>query len=191
MLLVVCAGCLPRPRRGVIIRGDWSLEMNRVPWVASRRAADQECSETDADGWPGRLTQGEMSAWYPCEPHTAAQSDVDHTSASAAESGSACSFFQRRGRLGVTDYVQPAAALTSRAHSRFHPVPTRPVFLPRPDPFQAAGNDAHWQGADTSDSSCPHDNPAPMPPELEVIPLPEPKIDEGWPGGDSGMTNDE
>lgn len=185
MLLVVCGGCLCRPRHGMIIRGDWSPEMNRVPWVASRSAADQECSETAIECSPACLMEGEMSAGYPCEPPTAAQPDADRTSHSAPQSGSGGRIFQRRGRSRVADSVQPAIAAAPHEHSRFHPVPTRPVFLPRPDRYAAAGNDAHRQGTDAGDSGCPWNRSAPMPPELELIPVPEPDIDEGWKARDA------
>lgn len=172
MLLVVCAGCLCRPRRGLTIRGDSSLRMNRVPWMTGRFGSDQECYEEGAECPPGYPMAGEMSAVHPSAPPAPDQPDIDQTYPFAAESGSGYGIFRRYGHLWAPDYGQPAAVGTCPPHSRFHPVPTRPVFLARPDPYSGAGNYAPCQGVDTSDLSRPQDDAAPLPPELEVIPDP-------------------
>ena len=42
LLLAMSVGCnlCARPRHGLIVRGDWSFELNRVPWLARRAAED-------------------------------------------------------------------------------------------------------------------------------------------------------
>ena len=72
LLLVVCSGGCFRPRHGVIVRGDWSLEMNRVPWLVSRTDAHEECSVSAVDCVGGCLPEGEMSAGLPCGSPAAA-----------------------------------------------------------------------------------------------------------------------
>ena len=57
-MVSVAAGCCPI-RKGVVLRGDWSLELNRVPW---RTGCDSSCYESSGDGCTaGRVRGGATS----------------------------------------------------------------------------------------------------------------------------------
>jgi len=104
--LLVSSGCCVRfPGYGTIIRGNWSLECNRVPWLG---ASPQACGETTCG--PGPVIEGgvPLSCAAPrgCRPGVSACRTCGHP-ASAAN-----------------------APPQQMGHSRFHPVPTRPVFTP-------------------------------------------------------------
>lgn len=45
-LLLCTSGCFcwPRAKHGLVLRGDWSLELNRAPWLANRSESYQEAS---------------------------------------------------------------------------------------------------------------------------------------------------
>src|SRR5512139_544171 len=48
LLLPGWLGCVwPVDRHGVILRGDWSLELNRVPWLGCPRPASTACYESE------------------------------------------------------------------------------------------------------------------------------------------------
>jgi len=111
-LILVMNGCgFTRPRHGLILRGDWSLEMNRIPWIAQRNLDYQQpvtgdciesgvCGETPPQGEACAVPCGEAAS---CAP---------------------------RGRCKAGPKMQDAC-VDYLNHPRFHPVPTKPVFSPR------------------------------------------------------------
>lgn len=150
-VLLTSTGCgIYNPRHGMILRGDWSLELNRVPWLNSRTKSYDEVGEGACA--PGMVT----------EPPMASEGCVD-------ASGPAVSYpmpvtqrqFSGCRACSMPNQVVAGPAPQEVVHSRFHPVPTRPVFTP-------------W--------NCPMPEPeaesptAPRPiqgqPQREVIPTP-------------------
>ena len=148
LLTVACvvaasSGCgIFHPRQGTIVRGNWSLECIRVPW----NSGTPSCGEVGEAG----CDQGMM-----VEP-----------SAVSGVAGGCPTRLAGAGPLACRTCARPGpTAAVSQApqqmgHSRFHPVPTRPVFTP-------------W--------NCPagmtHVPAQPLPverrqPEREVIPTP-------------------
>lgn len=170
LLLVACSGGCCRPRHGVIFRGDWSLEMNRIPWLVSRTDAHDECSVSAVDCVGGRLPEGEMSARLPCGSPAAASPSADETSYYLRK-GRDSSICRGCGQPTCAGSVQPANATESYLHPRFHPVPTGPVFLPRRESYAAIEENSHPHRSGTS---------APLPPEIQVVPTPDLGPDEGW-----------
>jgi len=97
-----------------------------------------------------------------------------------------CGVCRHCGHQGATGLAQPAIAATSRDHPRFHPVPTHPVFLPRPERSSAiedneeSEKNAGWHDTEPIDTSSQRGEPAPLPSGPEVIPAPAPDSAEGW-----------
>lgn len=155
--VVSSGGCgIYNPRHGMILRGDWSLEMNRVPWLNSRTQSYDEvgragCSEgmilqppaqpescVEVSGMPGAC--GPQMAAHRCPPPPL----VCRKCAGAHGAGAAASPPQQQVAL-----------------SRFHPVPTRPVFTPWNCPTADPG------------VGSPQEQQAPgMQPPRELIPTP-------------------
>lgn len=129
-LIATSSGCgIYNPRHGTILRGSWSLECNRVPWLNSRTRSYDEVGESGCG--QGMVTSpaignadGTVSASYPNQP-------VGHICAG--------------GPLACRSCAQPASAATASppmGYSRFHPVPTRPVFTPWKCPTTATRKSA-------------------------------------------------
>jgi len=116
------AGCCSK--NGYILRGDWSFELNRVPFLASNgptyqssecgdcTAVDSQCAPACAHGAACDGPRGATRAIpHRCQHHGAPYHE---------------------GPVGdemhppMPEPPPPAHA----AHARFHPVPTRPVFEP-------------------------------------------------------------
>ncbi len=116
-LLATGSGCgLYNPRHGTILRGDWSLELNRTPWLNSRTQSYDEVGEASCG--PGMVLQPPMSpkgcAEVPGVP-------VTHSCPPGPVRCGTCA------RVRAPTSAPPPQQM---AHSRFHPVPTRPVFTP-------------------------------------------------------------
>ena len=111
--LLVSTGCCTRfPGYGTIIRGQWSLECNKVPWLDSREETCEEISGGDCG--PG------MMLGAPCEG-----GDVPL----ACSTAHGC----RPGLMGCRTCGHSTVGgpqSQQMGHGRFHPVPTRPVFTP-------------------------------------------------------------
>ena len=146
-LIANSSGCgIYNPRHGTILRGSWSLECNRVPWLNSRTRSYDEVGESGCG--QGMVTSpaignadGTVSALYPAQP-------AAHVCAS--------------GPLACRSCAQTASATPvspPMGHSRFHPVPTRPVFTPWKCPTAATRKSAPVRPA--------------RPSQPEVIPTPE------------------
>ena len=132
-------------RKGLVLRGDWSLELNRVPHMRSNGPAyDADCSAPSCTSCTsGNCTCGDClssagrqefgmvdGAGGRCLVHRGRM-------VGGAEGG----YYGEGGEYGDAyaggeNYVQhdPAAP----AFSRFHPVPTRPVFEPQPVAYHPA-----------------------------------------------------
>ena len=155
--VVSSGGCgIYNPRHGMILRGDWSLEMNRVPWLNSRTQSYDEVGpwrlqrrrDPAAAGRTGKAASRYRGMrvraapkWWPTvarrRPWSAAPV---------------------RGRMGRAPRLRPPQQV---AHSRFHPVPTRPVFTPWNCPTADPG------------ASSPQQMQSPgMQPPRELIPTP-------------------
>ena len=107
--------CHPRCRHGVLLRGDWSLELNRVPWLANRSLSEQDCSEgcTAECGLPARDALADKP------PEGGANQEC---------------LIGQRCRYPLCHSSDTYSAVTESscpAHPRLHPVPTRPVFTPQ------------------------------------------------------------
>ena len=133
-------------RKGLVLRGDWSLELNRVPHMRSNGPTyDADCSAPSCTS----CTSGSCT----CSDCLSAVGGQEF----GAVDGTGGRCLVHRGRMvgggaggeyygdggeygdanaGGENYVQhdPAAP----AFSRFHPVPTRPVFEPQPVAYHPA-----------------------------------------------------
>lgn len=116
-LLCALAGCC-NPK-GFILRGDWSIEMNRVPWLAGHGAEYESCDD-DSTGHEcagascTHAHRGENCKSAPCVRQPVQESAESVHSAVESETPPA--------EHGAHRSVTPAAPV------RFHPLPTRPVF---------------------------------------------------------------
>jgi len=161
LLTSCCVGCGRLVRHGWILRGDWSLEMNRVPWLTGRSESHQEVSEEGACFSTGCVDVEAGPAMTPTE--------------APPFEGASCSRCGARGlcsHRGASDAGKSASVEGSDGLSRFHPVPTRPVFEPRWDPLTIP--------ADSSWTEPPQIEPeptqrAPLPRPVEVVPVPQPE----------------
>ena len=123
----------------------------------------------------GCLTEGGTSAGLPCEGPAAGPPLADETS-SRAHKGRVCGICGRCVQQSCVGAVQPAGATEPYRHSRFHPVPTRPVFSPRHDCLSDTEANVAPYGAALSlgtIDSC-------KAPPVEEIPAPAPEKEEGW-----------
>lgn len=157
--IVACCGCHPEYRHGYVLGGSWSLECNRVPW--------RECPGT---GCPQRCSAGPG-----CGP------DVPIQSGQADPGRSLCKAPAGRWRFPLSHLLGERARpvmvkVADQPHSRFHPVPSRPVFSPRGDlDSSAASCSAEGPGATPlpSGKDPPASEtvlPAPLPEEVHPLP---------------------
>jgi len=158
------AGCIPG--RGYLLRGDWSMELNRVPWIGSRTEAYDEKGAGRSDVLMG------------CE------SPLPGTVGGCGPCGTGMG-------PGAVQGVQPAAPAASPTTGpgagelgdagvgpgRFHPVPTQPVFSRRT--VSGLGLDCMCLPSPKTTPAESLMPPAPMPPgvEPEVIPTPPAESD--------------
>ena len=188
-LLANCLGCYcPRPRHGVIIRGDWALEFNRIPWLKSRSPEYQgtcyyEPGCSAARGGNG----GDPASLPPSGGDTCGPSPGDMASTAAGGERGVCGVC-RGCRLGGR-CVQPEVAVGYHNHPRFHPVPTRPAFLPRCDACASVGGQGYGNGTLPTDCGLPGSTPPTLVPEPESIPTPPTSSDEGWKSRGSGQSD--
>jgi len=125
-----CRGCGQRPRHGLILRGDWSLECNRKPWLDGTSTTYHESSghgEGCATGCAEAVEVG------PAGPMS-----IDGQQASCATPFRAtpcghCGASLAANRIcrGCGHHDNAVAEVGYYNHPRFHPVPTRPVFAPK------------------------------------------------------------
>lgn len=138
-LLTSLSGCLaPNPRHGLIIRGDWSLELNRVPWTAKRGADGYQqhctacdCSTNASDSCQGEVCVEDMTSCMddPCD-----DSACDDLACTVQKCHPAMRCLAKPCIAKASPALhspQPARTPSGGGHSRFFPVPTRPAFSPR------------------------------------------------------------
>lgn len=139
-------GCCCQTKKGFVFRGDWSLEMNRVPHMSSNGPQYQaDCCDAgyceESCGCPSGCTDGCVGG--ACGHHG--------SDASASYGGPG---FARGARYmgdgmhaGYVDgegrHMPPPPNPTPAANTRFHPVPTRPVFE-QPIEAEAAAPRGEW-----------------------------------------------
>jgi hypothetical protein len=127
-LLLVSSGCgLCGVRHGMILRGDWSLEMNRVPWLNSHSRTAVDSGQSDCGD---TMVAAPAAACVGGPSGSSAVHQTAHRGVGCRHASPACS--------SCAASVQPAAEPQKTAHSRFHPIPTRPVFTPWNCPKPAA-----------------------------------------------------
>lgn len=187
-LLLMSAGCYcPRPRHGFILQGDWSLELNRIPWLASR----DNVYQGGCLGVPGCSGR--------CLP------EVDGPATSMDEPGSNCGVACGGVRCGQRACgicrglpargVQPdpsggAVATGYHNHPRFHPVPTQPVFFSGSDRYSVIDGKRYPDQSVPTESDSPQSGPSAPTPEPEEIPAPPPTSSQGWKARDSEQSDE-
>jgi hypothetical protein len=128
----VAGGCCCRTRKGIVLRGDWSLELNRVQHLQSNVPTySGDCCGGVPCAAPCGCADG-------CCQHGGGMSggyEVLDASGYPGGSGGAGGHGGGAGGYrhgGDGEVPMPAPPLpTPAAQSRFHPVPTRPAFEPQ------------------------------------------------------------
>lgn len=139
-------------RKGIVLRGDWSLELNRVPHLASNGPTyqgdcDACCDFGCAENIPGGCIDGCTSG---CSHGGAADGSGGRAGLSHRR-GSECYDEFSEGEGGHGGHMPEPPQPTPAAQSRFHPVPTKPVFEPEYGPEllepvrPAAAANAAWK----------------------------------------------
>lgn len=157
VLVLSSGGCGIHGRgHGFILRGDWSLELNRAGWLDCRTTGCQEsgpsCLGTTATPQLDSCGDARLGTGSACGRPTLAARGL-----ARLRQCYGCRVASYRGG--------PVAEGQSLSHARFHPVPTRPVFTP-------------WDCPDgglsvTPGGSIREPEPAPLPQTFpEVIPTP-------------------
>jgi len=187
LLMVGTSGCwYCRPRHGFIVRGDWSLELNRVPWLVSRSDAHEECSVSGGDCLGGWVSEEEVSGCEASGSPTPAPVPADAISCCPQEGKQGCRLCSRCGQALCGGPVQPAGATDPYIHPRFHPVPTRPVFSRREDCLPGTEANAGLQEGGVSVST----GDSGRAPSVEEIPAPVPENAGGWRAKDPPQNGD-
>ena len=118
-LLTSLGGChVPNPRHGIVFRGDWTLELNRVPWMAERVGGSYQQPSTSCDSCQSETNIGRSEV---C--------DDDMCIAQNCNPGLGC--LVKPCLSQSLPAPQMSNAPTGGGHSRFFPVPTRPAFSRR------------------------------------------------------------
>ena len=158
-LLPTSAGCLHLPvRHGMILKGDWSLEMNRIPWLKGRDNAYQDPSG--------------------CEPGPSmCAAEIDSPFATAASSPTPAMAGYRAancGPAGCGPTGHGQSAMAPQPHARFHAVPTGSAFSATPN-FSPMMNVPISPPSLPPVKSAPEPlRPSPLPTESQTIPTPRP-----------------
>lgn len=158
-----CWSC--RPHYGFILRGDWSLELNRLPWIGTCETGS-DCADPGVHAVPGSAIPGPAVPELPQLPADADSSHL-HSSQSgylpAARAGY-LAWLLRCWPHRCADAPSEPDGEVAWGHSRFYPVPTRPVFWPQ-TPAALAANPAQWQGYPSAPPAPPPtEGSAPLPP---------------------------
>lgn len=164
-----CLGCRHKPRHGLILRGDWSLECNRTPWLKGTNVTSQETSGS-IQGCGSGCENGCES--YPTEmPMSPDAEQLGYaTPSDAGPCGQCGSSLPANLACRRCGHHEKAAEIGYHNHPRFHPVPTRPVFSPRTDESMAAGGQVMPIAAPPQIKLAP---PIPVPEEIRA-PRPQP-----------------
>jgi hypothetical protein len=144
---IVCmsaVGCCCRKGKGIVLRGDWSLEFNRVPHMKSNgpqyQADCDDCVSCEATceetcGCADGCVAGDCVGGSACRT----RGGEGYASSSYGGPGFAggAQYMAERGMHGGMHgglggeeggHMPPPPNPTPAANTRFHPVPTRPVF---------------------------------------------------------------
>jgi hypothetical protein len=165
-MVLGASGCRPYLQHGVILRGGWSVECNRVPWLKGSPTVHSGCATPGAG----------------CEETCGPSQPGGQT---LRESDTRC----QRGSLSLRDRCRVrrggeawASAVEYYKHPHFFPVPTRPVFSPRLGEAPLEEN-VQIRGPDSIPASPSED----APPQIEVTPpapvpeqirTPQPELNE-------------
>lgn len=184
--MLACSGCwYPRPRHGVVLRGDWSLELNRVPWLKKRSTSYEETSTPSADCEPAYPPSLDCDPALPNEavPKEAGPQQSSFETPCSPDSCRRCGDWVPGSRLlacrscGRSRRAVPAE-VGYQSHPRFHPVPVEPVFLPRSGPVPVVHNRMnprdHSAPRPSPDAGAPQIHAAPSAPVPEQIRTPPP-----------------
>ena len=161
-LLLTTVGCMRLPiRHGMIVKGDWSLELNRIPWMKGRDNVYQQPSEC---GTIQNFCATEIDS-----PFVTNATRIPSPQLTVSDCGSA-------GCGGSVAHGESTVGY--QAHARFHPVPTRSVFASEPS-LAPAMNERTSPAVLPPVRSTPKTlEPPPLPPDTEVIPTPTPASPE-------------
>jgi len=184
-----CWGChFPRARHGVILRGDWSVELNRVPWLTGRPSAQEICSPSAEECGPGVAIPAQIPT-VPAEDASNAAGPEPVAYETPCPPGGCVGPFSgglRRLCRKCGKPEPPAHAVVGyHNHPRFHPVPTCPVFSPRTDDPGVVTVESVSQPKPVAPappkekpSSIKITPPAPVPEEIEAPRPVEPKQED-------------
>lgn len=183
-LAMSAGGCIHVPsRHGLILRGDWSLELNRAPWLAGRESTYQESSSQSSC----------ESVILPPDPVVGCATEVllpmEEVTPPALETSNAMGVYES-GYAPACD-TRPCPPIGARVfgalarlrpgfraiepeavgyynHPRFHPLPTGPVFTPAPreefaPPIEPPPSQAAEPTPDPAVNTPPEPLPAPAP----------------------------
>lgn len=188
LLLPCWLGCVsPLDRHGVILRGDWSVELNRVPWLGCPRPACRECGESECAAGPEASPAAAASPLPPCRVPDVPDPPPARPPAGPPNGANA-------GPLScLFGWVSPAgcqqggscgrraggwAGAEEHIHSRFHPVPSQPAFYPRSGQFQPIPGGPFPQYPPQAQLSQMSAQPRTLPPPQPIrVHAPEPPDD--------------
>lgn len=195
LLLVGLAavGCANRPRHGFILRGNWALEFNRVPWIVTRvhEDADQATTATSCDVEQTTCETPAPTRDVSCSSCDGSGCETCGTRINCGGCGHRWLIGPRQCRLGTAECPQcrrevrrpllsglwrrkpPEPVHHEVPYSRFHPVPTHPVFSNEEAP-QGPQPSAAPPEATASPESGPAAVPTPAPAAPTTISPPEP-----------------
>jgi hypothetical protein len=131
--LAASNGCCCRTKKGIVLRGDWSLELNRVPHMQSN-GPTYSCDCGVPCGTPcgcsdGCLQGGGGSGGYEVLDGPGYPDGPDgggaHGAGGSGVGGRGAGGYGGDGGAPVPPMPTPSA------QTRFHPIPTRPAFEPQ------------------------------------------------------------
>ena len=158
-LLPTMVGCMRFPiRHGMIVKGDWSLEMNRIPWMKGRDNVYQEPSELEM---PQNICATEIDSPFATNAvRIPSRRPMAGYCPDAGWGDAGCGCVSESG---------PTVGYQSQA--RFHPVPTRSVFGSDPS-LAPTLNERAIPAPIPPVRSVPNSLEPPLPLETEVLPTP-------------------
>jgi hypothetical protein len=142
LFCAVGSGCCCK--KGFVVRGDWSLEMNRLPFMSSNGPQyETTCDEYECDvpcSCTDGCTTGGCTSGCSCGAHTGMGAHGYDYGPGAGGHGHGGAGHGAHGGSGEPTLPPPPTPTPGQA-ARFHPVPTRPVFEPSPNDYAPAGGE--------------------------------------------------